>query len=301
MATGNVTVNTAADYIPERWMDPIPDYAERALGIRRRILNAYDLAIDPPDVVRKGDILHVPRIAEETAATKLADTAVTFTTFTDAKTDVTIDQYSYVAKRGEDIATIQSNPELLDMYVRALVYGVEKAIERYVAVTLLQAATGHDVGLTTDNQLTAAEFRTAEQNLMDEGYSVDFWKGMSELFFYSNPAIHQYLKGLGTFTDYDKTGIAPGAATTGIMQVVYGVPVVVSTDWESAGTTGMEEATLFHRSAVLLAVQKEPTIELGRNLQQQADEIVYSTVYGGSLSWGGAADSTLTAANFNSP
>lgn len=301
MATGNVTVTTAANFIPECWMEPMLDYAERALGIRRRVMDAYSLAISPPASLKKGDILHVPRISEETASAKLANTAVSFTTTTDPKTDVTIDQYSYVAKRVEDIAEIQANAGLLEAYVKAMIYGVEKKIENYVAVTLLQAATGHDVTLTTDNQVTAAEFRTAEQNLMDEGYSIDQWKTLDELFFYSDPAVHQYLKGLGTFTDYEKTGVAPGAAVTGIMQVVYGVPSVVSTDWDSDGTTGNEEATLFHRSGVLLAVQKEPKLELGRNLQQLSDEMVYSVIYGGALTCGGAADSTLPVVNFNSP
>ena len=301
MASGNVTAATAANFIPERWMEPILDYAERALGIRRRVSNAYDLAIDPPDVVRRGDILHVPRIAEETAATKSADTAVNFTTFTDAKTDVTIDQHAYVAKRVEDIAAIQANLDLLEAYVQAMVYGVEKNIEAYVGVTLLQAASGHDVSLATDNQLTAAEFRTGEKNLMDEGYGLNMWKQMGELSFYSDAAVHQYLKGLGTFTDFEKTGIAPGGAVTGLLPFVYGVPVVDSTDWDDDGSTGNEEATLFHKSAVLLAVQQEPVLELGRNLQQLSDEIVYSVLYGGSLSLGGAADSTLTAVNFNSP
>ncbi len=301
MAAGHVTTTTAANFIPEAWLAPMQDYAKRALGIRQRVMNAYELAFEPPATLKKGDILHVPRVSEETASTKGAETAVSFTTFTDPVTDVTINQHAYVAKRIEDIAAIQANWKLMEEYVKAMVYGVEKNIEAYVGVTLLQSATGHDVSLTTDNQCTAAEFRTAEQNLMDEGYSIDGWKARGELSFYSDPAIHQYLKGLGTFTDYEKIGVAPGGALTGLMQVVYGVPVFVSTDWDGDGTTGNEEATLFHRTAVLLAVQKEPVLELGRNLQHLSDEIVYSVLYGGSLSSGGAADSTLPAVNFNSP
>jgi len=301
VATGNVTAATAANFIPEKWMEPMLDYAQRAMGIRRRVMDAYELAIDPPDRMKEGDILHCPRISEETASTKSANTAVSFTTFTDPVTDVTINQHAYVAKRIEDIAEIQSNLNLLETYVSAMAYGVEKNIEAYVAVTLLQEATGHDVSLTTDNQCTAAEFRTGEQNLMDEGYNIDGWKDRGELSFYSDAAIHQYLKGLGTFTDYQITGREPSGTVTGKMQVVYGVPVFVSTDWDGDGTTGNEEATLFHRSAVLLAVQQEPKFEVGRNLQQLSDEIVYSILYGGSLSSGGAADSTLAAVNFNSP
>lgn len=299
MATGPVTQATAANFIPEIWMEAILDYAERFLGIRQLTTDAYSLALGNPGPLKMGDTLHVPRITEETAALKAPGTAVSFTAFTDPKTDVAIDQHSYVAKRIEDIAEIQANVSLLLQYVQAMVYGVDKGIESFVAL-LLQTATAHDINLTTDNQMTAAEFRTGEQNLMDEGYDIDRMKEMGDLYLYSDAAIKQYLKGLGTFTDYDKTGISPSATVTGMQQVVYGVPAKNSTDWDGDGTTGNEEATLFHRSAVLLAVQQEPVLELGRNLEQLSDEIVYSTIYGANLSHP-AGDSTLPVANFNSP
>ena len=148
--------------------------------------------------------------------------------------------------------------------------------------------------------MTAAEFRTGEQNLMDEGYSIDMMKSMDELYLYGDAALMQFLKGLGTFTDYDKTGVSPSGTVQNRTQVVYGVPNFDSTDWDGTGTTGFEEATLFHKSAVLFAVQQEPKLELGRNLQQLSDEIVYSVLYGGSLAYG-AADSTGPVVNFNSP
>ena len=40
---------------------------------------------------------------------------------------------------------VQSNPDLFSMYARSMGYAIAKKIENYIAVDVLQSATGNDV------------------------------------------------------------------------------------------------------------------------------------------------------------
>ena len=94
----NVTVSTGAKFLPEVWKDAILDYAERNFRIRNQVTNVSDLA--------NGDTVHVPRISQETAAAKSADTAVTYSAQTDGEASISINQHAYEAKRIEDIVRV---------------------------------------------------------------------------------------------------------------------------------------------------------------------------------------------------
>ena len=58
----NVTVTTAANFIPEMWRDAILDYAERKFQLRNQVTDFSSM------VSQGGDILNIPKVAEETAA-----------------------------------------------------------------------------------------------------------------------------------------------------------------------------------------------------------------------------------------
>ena len=73
----NATTTTAANFIPELWADAILDYAERRFSIKDNVTDMSSL------LSGGGDQLHIPRVDEETAAAKSADTAVTYSANTD--------------------------------------------------------------------------------------------------------------------------------------------------------------------------------------------------------------------------
>ena len=62
----NVTVTTAANFIPEMWRDAILDYAERKFQLRNQVTDFSSM------VSGGGDILNIPKVAEEAAAAKSA-------------------------------------------------------------------------------------------------------------------------------------------------------------------------------------------------------------------------------------
>ena len=90
MADGNVPPTTAAVFIPELWRDAILDYAERKFELRNQVM---DFSSELPS----GDVLHIPKVTEETAASKDANTAVTYTNNTDSEVTITVNQHHYEA------------------------------------------------------------------------------------------------------------------------------------------------------------------------------------------------------------
>ena len=215
MANGNVTVTTAANFIPEMWRDAILDYAERKFQLRNQVLDFSSM------LAGGGDILHIPKVTEETAASKSADTAVTYTNNTDGKVDLAVDQHHYEAKRIEDIVRVQESADLFNAYARSMGYALAKKVENYLAVDILQGATGNDTAVATDNILLAAELRGGLEKLLDQGF--DYTDG--ETFLYASPKVYMQLMGLGDFTEAQKRGDAVNPISGGNLMQIYGMPV----------------------------------------------------------------------------
>jgi len=88
-----VTLTTAANFIPEMWSDGILDYAERAFQLRNQVTDLSSM------VSAGGDTIHVPKVTEETAASLSSGSAVSYGANTDGKVDLSVDQHAYEAKR----------------------------------------------------------------------------------------------------------------------------------------------------------------------------------------------------------
>ena len=160
----NVTKTTAANFIPEMWRDAILDYAERKFILRNQVSDFSSM------VSNGGDIRNIPKVAEETAASKSADTAVTYSANTDGVLQLSMDQHHYEAKRIEDIVRVQESADLFNAYAKSMGYALAKKVENYLAVDVLQSATGNDVTLSADNTFTTALIRSGLQKMLDAGF-----------------------------------------------------------------------------------------------------------------------------------
>ena len=292
MATTSIGVTEAANFIPELWSEAILDYAEAKFRLRNILTDVSALI---PAELERGDIIHIPRVTEESAQQKGEDTAVTFTGNVDDKTDLIINQQWYSAKRIERIARIQANADLFAVYVRAMGYSLAKKVENYLAL-IIQTATAHDVTLATDNQVTAAKYREGLQNLGDVNVTPDD----HDMYMFGSPAAYYYMLGLGDFTDYEKTGVAPAGKVTGKMPLTYGCPTYMSVDWEDVGTAGDETASLFTNESVMVAVQQDIILEADRNVTMIADDLVAWTLFGAIITQA-VDDAAGQIANFNNP
>ena len=288
MADGNVTKTTAANFIPEMWRDAILDYAERKFQLRNQVLDFSSM------LAGGGDILNIPKVTEETAAEKSAGSAVTYTNNTDGVIQLAVDQHHYEAKRIEDIVRVQESADLFNAYAQSMGYALAKKVENYIAVDILQAATGNDVSLSTDNTFTTALIRSGLQKLLDAGH--DYTDG--EHYFYCSPAAYMSLLSLGDFTEAQKRGDAENPLASGRIINAYGLEVYPSTDWDDDGGSGDETATIFNRNSVYFAQQLAPRVQSSYDIDHLATSVVADVLFGAALSH--AANSTaMGIVNFN--
>lgn len=287
MADGNVTITTAANFIPEMWRDAILDYAERKFQMRNQVLDFSSM------LSSGGDILNIPKVTEETAAAKSANTAVTYTNNTDGVIQLAVDQHHYEAKRIEDIVRVQESADLFNAYAQSMGYALAKKVENYLAL-LVQGATGNDVSLSTDNTFTTALIRSGLQKLLDAGY--DYTDG--EHYFYCSPAAYMSLLSLGDFTEAQKRGDAENPLASGRIINAYGLEVYPSTDWDDDGGSGDETATIFNKNSVYFAQQLAPRVQSSYDIDHLATSVVADVLFGAALSHA-ASSTAMGIVNFN--
>lgn len=287
MADGNVTITTAANFIPEMWRDAILDYAERKFQMRNQVLDFSSM------LSSGGDILNIPKVTEETAAAKSANTAVTYTNNTDGVIQLAVDQHHYEAKRIEDIVRVQESADLFNAYAQSMGYALAKKVENYLAL-LVQGATGNDVALSTDNTFTTALIRSGLQKLLDAGY--DYTDG--EHYFYCSPAAYMSLLSLGDFTEAQKRGDAENPLASGRIINAYGLEVYPSTDWDDDGGSGDETATIFNKNSVYFAQQLAPRVQSSYDIDHLATSVVADVLFGAALSHA-ASSTAMGIVNFN--
>ena len=286
----NVTVTTAANFIPEMWRDAILDYAERKFQIKNQVSDFSSM------LSGGGDILHIPKVTEETAAAKSGGSAVTYSANTDGKIDLTVDQHHYEAKRIEDIVKVQESADLFNAYARSMGYALAKKVENYLAVDVIQAATGNDVTLAADNTMTTALLRSGLQKLLDAGH--DYTDG--DTWFYGSPAAYMSMLSLGDFAEAQKRGDGANPLVKGQVVMAYGMPVLASTDWDDDGGTGDESASIFKRESIYFAQQISPRVQSAYDIDHLATSVVADVLFGAALSHA-ASGTALGIVNFNNP
>jgi len=289
MANANVTTTTAANLIPEMWRDAILDYAERKFQLRNQVLDFSSM------VANGGDILNIPKVAEETAASKSADTAVEYSANTDGVIQLNLNEHHYEAKRIEDIVRVQESADLFNAYSRSMGYALAKKVENFLALKL-QDGTGNDVTLATDNAPTTAEVRSGLQKLLDAGY--DYTDG--ETFFYASPAMYMSLMSQGDFTQANLRGDTANPLASGQIMSIYGMPVYASTDWDDDGGTGDETGTIFNRNGIYFAQQIAPRVQSQYDIDHLATSVVADILFGAALSHA-TSSTALPVVNFVNP
>lgn len=284
----NVTVTTGANFIPELWADAILDYAERKFSLKNKVTDLSSM------LSSGGDTLHIPRVDEESASEKSAGTAVTYSANTDAKTDLSIDQHFYNAKRIDDIVKVQESADMFNMYAKSMGYALAKKVENYLAVDVIQSATANDVSLATDNTFTSAEIRSGTQKLMDIG--VDY---TSDTYLYASPGAYNSLFALDEFSLANEAGRA-SAHATGSQGSIMGMDAFFSVDWDDDGGTGDETASIFTKDSVIFAMQIAPRVQSSYDIDYLATSLVVDVLFGASLVQS-AGDSAGQIVNFNNP
>lgn len=260
-------------FIPEIWGDLIYKYFEEKLVFKNTIEDYSSL------VQGSGKIIHIPEIAKMTASSLTDGGQVSYVAPAETETQLTINKNYYSAKLFTDVLLVQSNFDLISSYAKAMGYALAKQIDSDIAselITVNQGAT-----LTTDDQITAAEFETAIANLGEN--DIDYTSG--DVFFVVNPTLYaDMVNPAGTFgasfVRADISGFNSGdsPALTGVMGTLMGMPVLMSNSLSAGGTN--VSGVIYHRSACAIAVQRDIDVKQQFDIDVLGTKVVAHTLYG---------------------
>lgn len=258
LGTNNVTVTTAATFIPEVWSDEI-------IAAYKKSLVAANLIKKMNFKGKKGDTVHIPAPTRGDASAKAASTQVTLIAATEGEKTVSINQHWEYSRLIEDIVEAQALTSLRQFYTDDAGY----ALGRKVDSTLIQlgrkanggdgtaaytgaysGADGSTPYIGAAGALTDAAIRRSIQRLDDNDVPMD------GRFLIVPPSTRNTLMGIARFTEQAFVGEV-GASNTirnGEIGNVYGIPVFVTTNADAA-TDGDRICLMAHKEFAVLVEQ----------------------------------------------
>lgn len=258
LGTNNVTVTTAATFIPEVWSDEI-------VAAYKKSLVAANLIKKMNFKGKKGDTVHIPAPTRGDASAKAASTQVTLIAATEGEKTVSINQHWEYSRLIEDIVEAQALTSLRQFYTDDAGYALGRKVDSTI-IQLGRKANGGDgtAGYTgaysgadgttaytgTAGALTDAAIRRSIQRLDDNDVPMD------GRFLIVPPSTRNTLMGIARFTEQAFVG-ETGASNTirnGEIGNVYGIPVFVTTNADAA-TDGDRICLLAHKEFAVLVEQ----------------------------------------------
>lgn len=263
----NMTVTTAAKFIPKLWSDEV-------IATYKANLVAANLVRNLNHVGKKGDTIHIPTPGRNAASAKVKDTAVTLVTDTAVHTDIVINKHFEWSTQIEDIAELQALNSMRRFYTDDAGYALAKNIDSALITDLDGAAA-----LTGGNAVIAsvtdwdASILIALENLNDNDVP------LNDRSLIVTPSCMTALMAEERFTEQAFIG-SGNAIKTGKIGMIYGVDVYMSTQ---VGTGNTEKAFLFQKDALVLATQQNIRTQTQYVQSQLADLFTADTVYGSKV------------------
>jgi len=275
----NLTTTTSAVFIPEIWLPEIQAFRRANLVAANRVKNINFVG-------RAGDVLHIPKLTELTANNKAANTAVSFQSPTETEFTMTIATHKEVSFLIEEITRVQSAYDLRREYTSNGGYVLAKSVDTSI-LALASSLAGADIvvgadGITAysganESDLAAAGVRRMLETL--DTRNVDR-AGLSMIV---HPSQMNVLLAIDRFTEYQIGGsFAAEQNTRGLVGQAYGVPVYMTTN-VAAGASADWRNLLMHRDSVILATQRDVSINADYLVEQIGWAVVMDEIYQASL------------------
>lgn len=275
----NMTVTTGAVFIPEVWLPEVQAFRRANLVAANRVKNINFVG-------KAGDVIRIPKLTELTANNKVAGTDVTFQAPTETEFSMTISTHKEVSFLIEDILRVQSAYDLRREYTSNAGYVLAKAVDTSV-LALASSLAAADIVIgsdgitayngTNESDLTAAGLRRMLETLDTRNVPRD---GLSLIV---HPSQMNVLLGIDRFTEYQIGGpMAAEAQFKGFVGNVLGIPVFMTT-LVAPGSSSDYRNLLLHRDAIILATQKDITINTDYLVEKIAYAVVMDEIYQAAL------------------
>ena len=279
LGTNNVTVTTAATFIPEVWSDEIVAAYKKSLVMANLVKKMSFKG-------KKGDTVHIPSPVRGDASAKTAGNQVTLIAATEGDIAVSINNHFEYSRLIEDIVEAQALSSLRSFYTDDAGFALGKKVDSSLIQlgrgarsgnAANQAYTGGIIGSTgaaytsgTSNAAAIADagIRKAIQLLDDQDVPMD---GRSLVV---PPTARNSMLGVARFTEQAFKGTG-STLMNGEFGDIYGVKVYVSTNCDTAaGNTSTDRvALMFHRDWAVLVEQ------LGVRAQTQYKQEYLGTLF----------------------
>jgi hypothetical protein len=287
LGTNNVTVTTAAKFIPEIWSDEIVAAYKKNL-VLANVINKMNFR------GKKGDTVHVPKPTRGTASAKVASSQVTLIAATEDEVVISIDKHFEYSRLIEDIVSVQALASLRRFYTDDAGYALGVQTDSDIWTLFKSIGNGNgssyqNSGVYEFSSTTAvayngsvgsafndAGFRKGIQILDDADVPMD---GRS---FVIPPVLRNDLMGTARYTEQAFTG-ETGAANTirnGRVGNLYGIEVYISSNAPSLESGAARLAGLFHRDAFTLVEQLGVRSQTQYKQEWLADLLTADTLYG---------------------
>lgn len=287
LGTNQVTITTAATFIPEVWSDEIIAAYEKNL-VAANVFKKMAFA------GKKGDTVHIPTPTRGSASVKAANTQVTLIAATETDTAVSIDQHYEYSRLIEDIVEVQALSSLRRFYTDDAGYALAKQVDTALiqlgrsfnggsAATYTggfigsNGTTAYTSGSDNSAALTDAAIRRTIQRLDDNDVP------MEGRFLIIPPSSRNTLMGLARYTEQAFVGEVGNANTirTGEIGNVYGMPVFVSSNCDTATGSGSPRVCLLgHRDAAVLVEQQAVRSQIQYKQEYLGTLYTADTLYG---------------------
>lgn len=288
LGTNNVTVTTAATFIPEVWSDEIVAAYKKSLVMANLVKKMSFKG-------KKGDTVHIPVPTRGDASAKTAGSQVTLIAATEGDIAVSINNHFEYSRLIEDIVEAQALSSLRSFYTDDAGFALAKKVD----TTLIQLARGARGGNAANQAYTGgiigstgAAYTSGSSNaanIADAGIRAaiqlldDQDVPMEGRTLVVPPVARNSMLGIARFTEQAFKGTG-STLMNGEFGDIYGVKVFVSTNCDTAaGNTATDRvALMFHRDWAVLVEQ------IGVRSQTQYKQEYLGTLFTADTLYGAA-------------
>ena len=287
LGTNNVTVTTAATFIPDIWSDEI-------VAAYKKNLVLANLVMKMSFKGKKGDVVHVPSPTRGSASAKAAGSQVTLIAATESEVQVAIDKHYEYSRLIEDIVEAQALNSLRNFYTADAGYALAKQVDTDLINLGRETnngagtnayATGAFIGgdgtsayvaaSNNESALTDAAIRRTIQRLDDNDTPMD------GRFFIIPPSSRNTLMGLARYTEQAFVGGTNNTIRTGEIGNLYGIPVFVSSNCDTAsGSANARVCLMGHKDSLVLVEQIGVRSQVQYKQEYLATLFTSDTLYG---------------------
>lgn len=258
---------SAAVFLPEVWSKKILIAREENLVLANHVMRLDD------EVKSFGDTIHLPRVANQTARTKVAGTTVAFVASTEGEIVIGITTQAYLADIIEEMAQVQSKYDLMDIYTKRYGYGLAEKVDTDLMGVRTSAA--NSIGVADSNTPISYTMVVRGNRLLDEANAPK-----KDRFLVVDPRGYEQLLKIDNFVRYDAVGhgASSNPIDNGKIGRLFGIDVFESTNVSTNNSFG--QALMWQKDFMALAMQKDVTVKADYSPRDIGHELVVFNIYG---------------------